>query len=59
MTTHDTEAQLVIQILNQLEGHPNFVKANRILDELAQAKLISTDEKPRGSAKLELAARRL
>jgi hypothetical protein len=47
VAAHKSELQLVIQILDQLEGHPNFVKANRIIDELERAKLISIDEKPR------------
>jgi hypothetical protein len=45
MATQESEVQLVIRILVQLEGHPNFVKANRILDELDRANLISIAEK--------------
>jgi hypothetical protein len=29
-----SDANVITEILNQLEGHPNFVKANRIIDEL-------------------------
>jgi hypothetical protein len=45
MVIYKSEVNLVIRILDQLEGHPNFVEANRILDELEQAKLISIDAK--------------
>jgi hypothetical protein len=44
MAIRKSNVDLVIRILDQLEGHPNFVKANRIIDELLQAKLISIDE---------------
>jgi hypothetical protein len=30
----ESNEELITDILNQLEGHPNFVKANRIIDEL-------------------------
>jgi hypothetical protein len=31
-----SELQLVTDILDQLKGHPNFVIANRIVDELSR-----------------------
>jgi hypothetical protein len=36
MTDGKTDVQIVKEILDELEGHPNFVKANRILDELSR-----------------------
>ena len=45
MAIRKSNVDLVIRILDQLEGHPNFVKANRIIDELERAKVISIDEK--------------
>jgi hypothetical protein len=31
-----SDLQVILEILEQLKGHPNFVIANRILDELSQ-----------------------
>jgi hypothetical protein len=36
MANGKTDVEIVEEILNQLEGHPNFVKANRIIDELSR-----------------------
>jgi hypothetical protein len=36
MANQKSELQLVTNILEQLKGHPNFVIANRIVDELSR-----------------------
>jgi hypothetical protein len=62
MANAESNAQAVVEILNRLEGHPNFVKANRILDvlhdrarDVANRKLI-TRKRPVGATGLHLAA---
>jgi hypothetical protein len=63
MANAESNAQAVVEILNRLEGHPNFVKANRILDvlhdrarEVASRKLI-TKTRPVEGTGLHLAGR--
>jgi hypothetical protein len=36
MVGRKSELELVLDILHQLKGHPNFVIANRIVDELTR-----------------------
>jgi hypothetical protein len=31
-----SDVQIIVEVLEALKGHPNFVIANRIIDELAQ-----------------------
>jgi hypothetical protein len=61
MIRAELNAQLVTEVLNRLEGHPNFVKANRIIDVLHQSsresasKKITSGKLPSGITRLHLA----
>jgi hypothetical protein len=57
----DSDAQVVKEILDTLEGHPNFVKANRIVDVIhersrtAANRKMTTRSEPDGTTGLQLA----
>ena len=47
-----SDVQIVVEILELLKGHPNFVIANRIIDELVQREKKAV--RPKNSQKIEL-----
>jgi hypothetical protein len=53
VTNGKTDEQIVKEVLDQLEGHPNFVKANRIVDELRPQTNKAPEQKEKPSEELQ------